>query len=108
MRGSVAIPISVEDLEAVARLVAKDEPRPRLRIAAEVLANEHGKLVETLPHVGRFKSQIDRCSREVQHDDVSPLGEIGWTKAANNVCSVTRSASGTVTTCPDGQRTLIT
>lgn len=88
--------------QAVPLLAAKDELRPRLRVALEMLPHQRGDRIEALPHVRRIEAEIRFRGGKIEHDGVSGAGGVN---AANSGPSAARSPAGKRTTCPDGQRT---
>jgi hypothetical protein len=80
----IAVAVPDQNLQPVAPLAAEDEPRPRLRIALQILPDQDGERVKTLPHVRRVEAEMDRRRGGVQHGDTALLPD-GYSEGDDGV-----------------------
>ena len=63
----VTVPVPVKDLQAIPRLAPEDEPGSRQRVMTQLVPDQLGQRVETLPHVHRIQADKDLGRGVVQH-----------------------------------------
>ena len=85
------IPVPIEDLQPVPPLAPEHEPRPRLRVALQMIPDHLGEGVEAFSHVGRVQTEMNLRGGQVQHGGTGA-------NAANRVRRAAASAAATLTT----------